>query len=406
MQHFHGTVQDTNGTAIASATVTVRVQNATPGSGALATIYSDNGVTTIVGSAVTTDANGRYDFFAPDGRYDLVVTGSFTTFILDDVEISDVTQKFASDLVHTANVFDAGTGFRIAGAATSGEVLRGDGTNFVSAQLAVGDLASMTSAQLAAKVSDETGSGALVFGTSPTIVTPTIASFANAVHDHEDAAGGGLLPGPESQIVLYDDFVVGSSTTGEIGALGWGLSASATGIITVNHGVFDIQTSASNGNLARLHLAGGVTGVGGTLGRLDVGNWHAKFYVRLPSVSVLLARVGLAAQASADPPDHGFFFLLDTATDGEWRGIARNSAVQSVAGGTVTADTNFTRFEIIANAAGTSFEFLIDDVSLGSLTTNIPIAGLAPFLQVKTLENVAKSLYIDYFYFKRTGLTR
>lgn len=34
----------------------------------------------------------------------------------------------------------------------------------------------MTSAQLAARVSDETGSGALVFGTSPTIVTPTITN--------------------------------------------------------------------------------------------------------------------------------------------------------------------------------------------------------------------------------------
>lgn len=34
----------------------------------------------------------------------------------------------------------------------------------------------MTSAQLAARVSDETGSGALVFGTSPTIATPTVTN--------------------------------------------------------------------------------------------------------------------------------------------------------------------------------------------------------------------------------------
>jgi hypothetical protein len=53
--------------------------------------------------------------------------------------------------------------------------------------------AATTSAQLASKISDETGSGALVFGTSPTIVTPTIASFANATHTHQSAAGGGTL---------------------------------------------------------------------------------------------------------------------------------------------------------------------------------------------------------------------
>lgn len=53
--------------------------------------------------------------------------------------------------------------------------------------------AATTSAELASVISDETGSGALVFGTSPTIVTPTIASFANATHTHQNAAGGGTL---------------------------------------------------------------------------------------------------------------------------------------------------------------------------------------------------------------------
>lgn len=50
-----------------------------------------------------------------------------------------------------------------------------------------------TSAQLAGVLSDETGSGVAVFGTSPTIVTPTIASFTNATHNHQNAAGGGTL---------------------------------------------------------------------------------------------------------------------------------------------------------------------------------------------------------------------
>lgn len=54
-------------------------------------------------------------------------------------------------------------------------------------------LGTPSSANLASAVTDETGSGALVFGTSPTIVTPTIASFANATHNHLNAAGGGAL---------------------------------------------------------------------------------------------------------------------------------------------------------------------------------------------------------------------
>lgn len=38
-----------------------------------------------------------------------------------------------------------------------------------------------------------TGSGGLVRATSPIIVTPTIASFTNATHDHTNSAGGGQL---------------------------------------------------------------------------------------------------------------------------------------------------------------------------------------------------------------------
>jgi len=61
--------------------------------------------------------------------------------------------------------------------------------------------AATTSAQLAGVISDETGSGLLVFGTSPTIVTPTIASFVNATHNHQAAAGGGQL---DSTLALSD----------------------------------------------------------------------------------------------------------------------------------------------------------------------------------------------------------
>lgn len=49
------------------------------------------------------------------------------------------------------------------------------------------------SAELAAIIGGETGTGVLVFNNSPTIVTPTIASFANAGHDHTNSAGGGQL---------------------------------------------------------------------------------------------------------------------------------------------------------------------------------------------------------------------
>jgi hypothetical protein len=53
--------------------------------------------------------------------------------------------------------------------------------------------AATTSGELVSVISDATGSGALVFGTSPTIITPTIGSFVNAGHSHLNADGGGTL---------------------------------------------------------------------------------------------------------------------------------------------------------------------------------------------------------------------
>lgn len=58
------------------------------------------------------------------------------------------------------------------------------------------------SASLASALSDETGTGLAVFNSSPTIVTPTIASFTNATHNHSNAAGGGTLA--EAALALTD----------------------------------------------------------------------------------------------------------------------------------------------------------------------------------------------------------
>lgn len=56
---------------------------------------------------------------------------------------------------------------------------------------------SLTSAQLATALTDETGTGSgtplAVFNQSPVIVTPTIASYINAPANHLNAAGGGTL---------------------------------------------------------------------------------------------------------------------------------------------------------------------------------------------------------------------
>jgi hypothetical protein len=57
-----------------------------------------------------------------------------------------------------------------------------------------------------------TASSNVVFSASPTIVTPTIASFTNATHTHTNAAGGGTLVGA-SALSDYATAFVGPATT-------------------------------------------------------------------------------------------------------------------------------------------------------------------------------------------------
>jgi hypothetical protein len=71
MQKYVNSVAAATGMPVAGASVQV---NTYPG-GTPATIYSDNGVT-VAANPLTTDTNGTFFFYAADGHYQLVVSGT------------------------------------------------------------------------------------------------------------------------------------------------------------------------------------------------------------------------------------------------------------------------------------------------------------------------------------------
>ena len=77
----------------------------------------------------------------------------------------------------------------------------------------LGFFAATTSAQLRGVISDESGGGLAVFNDTPTILTPTIASFVNAQHNHLNAAGGGVLTYAAIPIVPFPATVLTVSGT-------------------------------------------------------------------------------------------------------------------------------------------------------------------------------------------------
>jgi hypothetical protein len=87
MQKYQNNITARNGDAVVGIAVLITLTGtATP-----ATIYSDNGVTTTP-NPVATDANGYFEFYAADGRYDIYVGGklAYTDVLLaDSVVLAD-----------------------------------------------------------------------------------------------------------------------------------------------------------------------------------------------------------------------------------------------------------------------------------------------------------------------------
>lgn len=97
MKHYTDVVlvQGANGSLspAAGAQITILVH----ASQALASVYSDDGIT-LTNNPQITDADGRFTFYVADGRYDLNVTGNgFVNFSLPDIEITDVLEATAQD---------------------------------------------------------------------------------------------------------------------------------------------------------------------------------------------------------------------------------------------------------------------------------------------------------------------
>jgi hypothetical protein len=115
--------------------------------------------------------------------------------------------------------------------------------------------AATTSAELAGVISDETGSGALVFATSPTLTTPRIASGGSI----NDSNGNELINFPAAVASAVNELNIFNSATGQpvsitttgndtnIGLL---ISTKGTGAITIDTGTgageIDLKPGASN----------------------------------------------------------------------------------------------------------------------------------------------------------------
>jgi hypothetical protein len=117
--------------------------------------YTDSSAVTVTNAATLWIEN------SPLAAGSLSITNPYALWVDNGVTRLDGGLDVGTTGQAPSGVVDVSTGFRVAGAATSGNVLRGNGTNFVSAQLAYSDLSGTPSIPTAANPTATVGMSAV-----------------------------------------------------------------------------------------------------------------------------------------------------------------------------------------------------------------------------------------------------
>ena len=158
----------------------------------LATWYSDTASTTAI---------------ADGDKGDITVSGSGATWTIDN------------DAITTAKILDANVTLAKIQNITSGNLLGRTGSGSGSVQEVTPGTGVLTwlqtpsSANLAAAISDETGSGALVFGTAPTVTSPTVSSGNLHFSSTQQRISARLSETPIEDRLFFQTNVTNSNTT-------------------------------------------------------------------------------------------------------------------------------------------------------------------------------------------------
>lgn len=182
----------------------------------------------------------------------------------------------------------------------------------------------------------------------------------------------------------------GLSTAGHPGTIG--TTAQSSGFRYIFYG----STSSLPG---QMYLGGGVIRY----------NWIVNIAtLSTGSVGYILA-VGLGDFGTTATPTNGVYFSYsDTINSGNWTINAMDASTPTSTDSGVAATTGWHNLGCVINAGGTSAEFFVDSVSIGTVATNLPLANpVRPELMVQWLVGsiAASNIMIDLFYLDQTLTT-
>jgi hypothetical protein len=200
-----------------------------------------------------------------------------------------------------------------------------------------------------------------------------------------------LTPISHTLFDLRDEFMGGTTSTGNVGSLGWGLSVGTIALKTseaTHPGLVTLASGATGGNIGRITLAAIAPG--------DV-TYMAAIVRPLSGTTTMACRIGLFSSFATKDTAQGIYWSFDAAVGLPWASVTRGAS--SVTRNPTSPAINYATgkwFFLEIKKSGANWEFYLNGTLRFTHSTNIPTGILTPAIVIETNEAVTKTIDIDW----------
>ncbi len=211
---------------------------------------------------------------------------------------------------------------------------------------------------------------------------------------------------PENEFFIYEEFNAGTI----IGNNNFISVTSGAGAVTTIVTTFD-----DTNHIGCVQLATGTTATGrDTLTSSNTsfpivfsgGEVVFQALINIPTLSTgtqrYSLRIGFGDNTAAGDMVDGVYIEYDVSLSTAWRYKTSSNSTRTANNSAVTVATGWSELRIVVNTSGTSTEFFVNQTSLGTITTNIPITtagatGIVCKIE-KSVGNTSRIIICDYIY--------